>query len=67
MVVALKMLGWTPGWRGEERAEGLLPPKGYAAARKQDGWMKSAVFGQSFRLSQEKDALGHPLFTLEVR
>jgi Uma2 family endonuclease len=41
--------------------------KGYAAARKQDGWQKSAVFGKAFRLTQDKNALGHPEFTLEVR
>jgi Uma2 family endonuclease len=41
--------------------------KGYVAARKQDGWLKSAVFGKAFRLAQGKNALGHPEFTLEVR
>lgn len=42
-------------------------PQGYVAARKQDGWMKSAVFGQSFRLVQHTTALGHPDYTLERR
>ena len=42
-------------------------PRGYVAARKQDGWMKSAVFGKSFRLVQHTTALGHPDYTLEVR
>jgi hypothetical protein len=42
-------------------------PRGYVAARKQDGWMKSAVFGRSFRLVQHTTALGHPDYTLEVR
>jgi Uma2 family endonuclease len=41
--------------------------KGYAAARKQGGWVRSAVFGRSFRLRQRKSALGHPDFVLEVR
>src|SRR5205814_3191780 len=41
--------------------------KGYAATRKQDGWIKSAVFGKSFQLTQGKSALGHPEFTLAVR
>jgi Uma2 family endonuclease len=42
-------------------------PRGYVAVRKQDGWMKSAVFGKSFRLVQHTTALGHPDYTLEVR
>jgi Uma2 family endonuclease len=41
--------------------------KGYAATRKQDGWLKSAVFGKSFQLTQGKSALGHPEFTLAIR
>ena len=41
--------------------------KGYAATRKQDGWLKSAVFGKAFRLAQRRNARGHPEFTLEVR
>jgi hypothetical protein len=41
--------------------------KGYVATRKQDGWMKSAVFGKSFRLTRRTDAFGHPAYHLEVR
>lgn len=41
--------------------------KGYAATRKKDGWLKSAVFGKSFQLTQRVDALGHPEYTLAVR
>ena len=41
--------------------------KGYVATRKQDGWLKSGVFGKSFQLTQSKDALGDPEFTLAVR
>jgi hypothetical protein len=41
--------------------------KGYVAARKQDGWVKSAVLGQSFRLTQTTDVLGRPEYTLDVR
>ena len=41
--------------------------KGYVSVRKQGGWVKSAVFGKSFRLVQGADDLGHPTFTLEVR
>jgi Uma2 family endonuclease len=41
--------------------------RGYVAARKQQGWVKSAVFGKAFRLRQFTNALGHPEYTLEVR
>lgn len=41
--------------------------RGFVASRKQQGWIKSAVFGKSFRLLQRKSALGHPAYTLEVR
>jgi Uma2 family endonuclease len=41
--------------------------RGYVAGRKQDGWVRSAVFGKSFRLIQETDVRGHPAFRLEVR
>jgi Uma2 family endonuclease len=42
-------------------------PRGFVAVRKHDGWLKSAVFGKSFRLLRQQDALGNPLFRLEVR
>jgi Putative restriction endonuclease len=41
--------------------------RGYASRRKKDGWMKSDVFSKSFRLTQTKNALGHPEYKLEVR
>src|SRR5262245_35419640 len=41
--------------------------KGYVATRKQQGWIKSAVFAKSFRLGQHLTALGHPDYTLEAR
>lgn len=41
--------------------------RGYVAVRKPGGWMKSEVFGKSFRLVRGKDELGHPEYTLEVR
>jgi Uma2 family endonuclease len=40
---------------------------GYVATRRRDGWLKSAVFGRSFRLTQEPNGLGHPEYTLAVR
>jgi Uma2 family endonuclease len=42
-------------------------PKGYRATPKKDGWLRSAVFGKSFRLLRRINALDHPHFTLEVR
>jgi Uma2 family endonuclease len=41
--------------------------KGYAAARKQKGWVRSSVFGRAFRLVRDTDPLGHPRFVLDVR
>ena len=42
-------------------------PKGYTAARKKDGWMKSHVFGKSFRLLMRQSRTKHPDYELEVR
>jgi Uma2 family endonuclease len=42
-------------------------PKGYVAARKSDGWAKSAILARSFRLSRVRGAHGFPIFQLEVR
>jgi Uma2 family endonuclease len=45
-----------------------LTVRGYAATRRQSGgWLRSAVFGRSFRLGRDADLLGHPQFTLDVR
>jgi Uma2 family endonuclease len=42
--------------------------KKYSATRPQPGgWMKSAVFGKSFRLVRGTDASNNPEFTLEVK
>jgi Uma2 family endonuclease len=75
--VLLRQAYWEAGvreyWIVDARKEPLsfdilrYTSKGYAATRKQDGWVKSAVFGKSFRLTQGTDALGHPEYTLEVR
>ena len=35
--------------------------------RKQGGWLKSVVFGKSFRLTRRTDRSGNPQFTLEVK
>jgi len=41
--------------------------RGYVRTGKQQGWVKSAVFGKSFRLSVRAGLQGHPDYTLEVR
>lgn len=41
--------------------------KGYAAVRKSDGWVKSAVLGQSFRFVPGEKQFGHPTYDFEVR
>jgi Uma2 family endonuclease len=59
---------WLVDARKEPLAFDILKQgaKGYVATRKQDGWVKSAVFGKAFRLTQSSHALGHPQFTLAV-
>jgi Uma2 family endonuclease len=42
-------------------------PRGYVPVRKQGGWVKSTVFGKSFRLLVTADGVGDPEYTLEVR
>ncbi len=60
---------WLVDARGENPIFDILrhTAKGYVATSKQRGWLKSVLFGKSFRLTQEQDALGHPEYTLEVR
>jgi Uma2 family endonuclease len=41
--------------------------KEFATTRKSGGWVKSAVLGKSFRLTQSEGEDGNPEFTLEVR
>jgi Uma2 family endonuclease len=40
---------------------------GYTATRKQAGWVKSAVFGKSFRLTRKTDEQGNPEYELAVK
>jgi Uma2 family endonuclease len=60
-------------WLVDARKEPLtfdilrLTSRGYVATRKQQGWVRSAVFDKSFRLIRKTSALGHPDFTLEMR
>ena len=44
-----------------------LGKSGYTPARKRDGWARSEVFGQSFRLTRHEGDDGKPAFTLETR
>jgi Uma2 family endonuclease len=41
--------------------------KEFVPVRKQGSWLKSAVFGKSFRLTRTIDKTGHPEYTLEVK
>lgn len=75
--VVLRRLYWLVGipefWlvdaRGEQPQFDVLrhSRRGYVTARKQAGWVKSHVFGQSFRLTVQPDELGDPEYTLSVR
>lgn len=60
---------WLVDARGERHEFDILrrTNRSYSATRKSGGWLKSAVFNRSFRLTRETDQLGHPEFTLEVR
>jgi Uma2 family endonuclease len=75
--VVLRQAYWEAGareyWLVDARREPLTfdilrhTAQGYKQARKQDGWLKSAVFGKSFRLMHQLDKRGLPEFTLEAR
>jgi Uma2 family endonuclease len=41
--------------------------KGYVSVPKQAGWLHSKLFGKSFRLTQSKNRMGYPKYTLSVR
>jgi Uma2 family endonuclease len=41
--------------------------KGYVRAPKQQGWVKSGVFGKSFKLDVSAGLQGHPNYTLGVK
>ncbi len=61
---------WLVDVRGDKVVFQLLhhTSRGYVATRPQrGGWLRSAVFSRSFRLSQTRDPLGHPQFAVEVR
>jgi Uma2 family endonuclease len=60
-------------WLVDARKEPLVfdilrhTPKGYRPSPKKDGWIKSNVFGKTFRLIQETNESGDPEYTLEMR
>jgi Uma2 family endonuclease len=68
---------WTAGireyWLVDARNQPLQfdilrhSPKGYRTTPKKDGWIKSTVFGKSFRLTYQTNEQRDPEFTLEVR
>jgi Uma2 family endonuclease len=60
---------WLVDPRGDPATFELLrhAKRGYVATRSQGGWVKSAVFSQSFRLVQGVDPHGVSEFNLEVR
>src|ERR1051326_1394939 len=41
--------------------------KGYVTTRRKDGWIKSAILGHEFRLTQRTDSPGNPQYTLHVK
>jgi Uma2 family endonuclease len=60
---------WLVDARGESPRFDIFrrTARGYVASRRQDGWLKSAVFGRAFQLTRQTDPLGHPLYTLAIR
>lgn len=75
--VVLRDLYWRAGvkeyWLADLREKNVelhilkYGPRGYTAARRQMGWLKSFVFGRSFRLTRDTDPSGYPLYNLDVR
>lgn len=76
-MVRLPFLYWRAGisefWRIDARGAELRfeilrrEATGYVPASEPDGWWHSAVFGRSFRLTQQADPRGRPFFTLDHR
>ena len=70
-------LYWRAGiseyWIADARAERLRfeihrrSSRGYARSRGVAGWIKSTVFGRSFRLTRQSSRRGRPDYTLHVR
>lgn len=61
---------WLVDARGETLKFDILRagPEGYVRTRRQsDGWLKSQVFGRSFRFTRSTDWRGNPQYDVEVR
>lgn len=60
---------WLIDARGDEIAFQILQHRknGYAAVPQRDGWLRSRIFGRSFRLERQRDALGLWEYTLHVQ
>jgi Uma2 family endonuclease len=59
-------------WRADARGDLTFEifrwrSTGYDLMRLPDGWCRSELFGRDFRLTQAADALGEPMYTLDVR
>jgi Uma2 family endonuclease len=73
----LRQAYWEAGvreyWLADARPDPLAfdvlrhTARGYRATPKKGGWLASAVFGKSFRLTRQVNTLGHPEYTLAVR
>lgn len=66
-------VGITEYWRVDVRRKALRfeifrhRARGYVSTAGKSGWLKSKVFGRSFRLVQKSDELGDPQYVLQVR
>ena len=60
---------WLVDPRGEEVSFDIFKrgEKGFERVKGRGGWLKSPVFGKSFRLTMRIDDTDLPVFTLEVR
>jgi Uma2 family endonuclease len=65
--------GITEYWLVDARTQPLTfeifrnSSRGFSFARNSRGWIKSEVFGKSFRLNQKTNGMGHPEYTLQIR
>jgi Uma2 family endonuclease len=60
---------WLVDARGDEPGFDIFrhTARGYVKTRKQEGWVRSTVFGKSFRLQVRPGPMKHSVYTLEVR
>jgi hypothetical protein len=58
---------WIADARGDEPVLTILKrgPRGFTEVRRAGGWLKSSVFGRSFRLTSMPGPGGHPRYKLE--